>query len=383
MSALSPDDDDDVVLSDYFALGSILNRDGPHGTLILATPLRPSGRFGADPLTVKILPLPSTTAPSLRSIISLIPHHPLLNPYLAVLSSPTTTNLVTPYLPYGDISKLPLPPSPASEAILAQILQKTLSALTILHASSTPHGALRPSNILLTPTGITLTDYALAPVLSTLRSRVSYPGAPLWPAPDHPSPSADIWALAITILELLDGRPAVLRSRSPTPALKDPSLWSQDLTAFISSASLPAASRPTAVDLLNSPFISRASPAALAAALPTPRPPTGPAYDETDVVLSLFRRNHCVRAPLIDLDDLEADDFVNADHAQDQDGGGRGEERPALEAALKTAVRNRRRAGAVGLGGKDEADRRRTARTDERIGCVVEMAEMFRKRRGK
>jgi serine/threonine protein kinase len=241
---------------------------------------------------------------------------------------------------------------------------------------------IRANNILIDGKGrVKVADYGVFHILeAAMRSRTTYPGARLWPAPEVSgrarsgayTTASETWAVGIVAMELVEGRPSVqrmyqaslARSRpagtsataasaaisTATPAFRDPTRWSPALRDFILSACRVApAQRATAASLLSSRFIALADGGALAqavaqaAALPTPaRLQT--AYDPADVAAKLHRRNNCVRAPLVLLDDLHAEDFIDPDLRADA------ADKPAVELALRAALRNRARADAVGLG---------------------------------
>lgn len=241
-----------------------------------------------------------------------------------------------------------------------------------------------------------------------MRSRTTYPGARLWPAPELSRMSSDaytaaseIWAIGIAAMELVEGRASVqrmhqasvARRRAPgaasasagqtLPTLRDPSRWSSALVEFIRSACAPDAERrPSAAALLNSPFVALADGRALAAAidvvsaLPTP-PWLQGMYRHDDVVATLYRRNNCVRAPLIDLDALNAEDFIDSESQAQGDVA----DRPAVELALRTALRNRMRDDAIGLNrGPDDPGGIESDATLERLAVFIDTIDMSARR---
>lgn len=241
-----------------------------------------------------------------------------------------------------------------------------------------------------------------------MRSRTTYPGARLSPAPELSRMSSgaytaasEIWAIGIAVMELVEGRVSVqrmhqasiARRRTPgaasssagqaLPTLRNPSRWSPALVEFIRSACvLDPERRPSAAALLNSRFVELADGRALAtavgvvSALPTP-PWLQDMYLHDDVVATLYRRNNCVRAPLIDLDSLNAEDFIDSEpHARSDSA-----DRPAVELALRTALRNRLRDEAVGLNrGPDDPGGVESDAALERLAVFIETIDMSARR---
>ncbi|GAA0959350.1 protein kinase domain-containing protein [Actinocorallia libanotica] len=70
-----------------------------------------------------------------------------------------------PYLMSEYVEGIPLPdiPEPFSAAELERLAVRTAAALAGLHAAGIPHGALRPSNVIMSAQGAVLTDFGLAP----------------------------------------------------------------------------------------------------------------------------------------------------------------------------------------------------------------------------
>lgn len=244
-----------------------------------------------------------------------------------------------------------------------------------------------------------------------MRSRTTYPGARLWPAPEVSrvrrgtySPASEVWAVGIVVMELVEGRASVQRmyqsfvSRSRSsgngagvlsppgvfmPSLREPSRWSAALRDFIQSACAHDPSqRASAAELLNGEFVALADGCAFtqavdhASTLPTPDTLQG-LYDREDVVATLHRRNNCVRAPLINLDALNAEDFVGTESRVQNEIS----DNPAVEVALRTALRNRLLDDTIGLGrGPEDLGGVSSNSTLQRLACFIDTIDMSARR---
>jgi transcriptional regulator with GAF, ATPase, and Fis domain len=99
----------------------------------------------------------------------------------------------------------------ASERILDWI-RKLARTLTLVHASGMAHGDIKPAHILVNASGPWLIDFGLG-VLPTdegrgLSGTAAYMAPELWQQRCDEPRSADVYALAATLFELLAGRPA-------------------------------------------------------------------------------------------------------------------------------------------------------------------------------
>lgn len=414
--------------TDLFDPGLVLG-DGPHGCIVRAAvvPASLRSQFGASSVAVKIIPVGVRATARLQSAVSALassPRHPGLARYHGVWAGGGGEAWVVSELcECGSIADVlahaELRAPPEVERVLAYVVRNILLALDDLHAGGDVHGDVRVGNVLVDGNGrVKLADYGVYHILEdALRGRVSYPGARLWPAPEVAGrqggagygAASEIWALGIALLELVDGRAAVMRShfsaskrggaessgngaaagmmaRPCHPVLRDPGRWSKELSDFIASACAYSPDRrPSAGELLGSGFVALADGRGLADALETAAMTPMPGrlqtpYDQSDVVQTLYRRNECVRAPLVDLDRLDASDFVDPEHHQ---GRNASEEKPAVEMALRTALRNRTRDAAVGLkaGSRDDGERQRVLETGESLSCLLETIDLFSARR--
>lgn len=186
-----------------------------------------------------------------------------------------------------------------SEGEIADTLAAVLQGLAFLHSGGGEGGApiihrdLKAGNILLTEDGgAKLGDFGVSAQLSsTMTKRRTVIGSPYWMAPEvicesAYGPSADIWSLGITAIELAEGRPPLsavhpmraiflIPSRQPPrlPCVTDPPATAAATATTDSSGRTYSAefcdfvaqccqkdpdARPTAAALLSHPFITPA-----------------------------------------------------------------------------------------------------------------------------
>jgi len=167
-----------------------------------------------------------------------------------------------------------------SEDQIAAICSCMVQGLIYLHSHLILHRDLKAGNILLTSDGIAkLADFGVSAKLQhTVEKRDTVVGSPYWMAPEVISVQkdktegydmkADIWSLAITAIELAEGKPplfeiASLRviflipARDP-PKLQQPTKWSKEFNDFLSVClQKNPHDRPTSKELLNHPFIKK------------------------------------------------------------------------------------------------------------------------------
>lgn len=157
------------------------------------------------------------------------------------------------------------------------VMNDVLKALKLLHSKRIIHRDIKGANILLSTTGICkITDFGVSRQLSQSNSfSVSQAGTPYWMAPEvineeKYSYQADIWSIACTTVELIEGAPP-LAEIAPTSAmveitkggfagLREPDKISPELLTFIKMCSKYDPIRRASLDeLLACPFIQKAS----------------------------------------------------------------------------------------------------------------------------
>ncbi len=103
-----------------------------------------------------------------------------------------------------------------SPAQMARILVPVLDALDVAARRGTPHGDLKPENVLLGPRGaVMVADFGVVAAHERARgceARGTWIGTPAYAAPErrvaaHATPAADLFAVGAMAQELLTGRP--------------------------------------------------------------------------------------------------------------------------------------------------------------------------------
>lgn len=354
----------DSVASDpahLFSLGRVRCEFGPHGATVEAV-VSPALRWTTSTVAIKILPFGGSSAVTLYDVVESLrlrvrsPH--LVKMWGVWQVSAAETWLVSD-LHSGSVSDLfESALSSDVESVLSFVLRSALQGLHYMHDElKQVHGDLKPSNILIAADGsILLADYGVYHVLAgALSGRRSYPGASMWPAPELTESSssaydkrADIFALGITALELLEGGAAVIRarrSRARMPRLSNPTQWSASLCDFVGQALTPdPRRRPSASELLRHRFVSGATDTAFRASLEVMQAvvPRQKLYDADDLVANLYRRNtKCVRVPLISIDDINCDAFTLEQHSHKQGSTGRSTFESSLHACVAESMRSK------------------------------------------
>nr|XP_033783687.1 serine/threonine-protein kinase 10 isoform X2 [Geotrypetes seraphini] len=169
-----------------------------------------------------------------------------------------------------------------TETQVQVVCRQMLEALVYLHSKRIIHRDLKAGNVLLSQDGdIKLADFGVsAKNVKTLQKRDSFIGTPYWMAPevvmcetmkDTPYDyKADIWSLGITLIEMAQIEPphhelnpmrVLLKiAKSDPPTLSTPSKWSQEFRDFLKVAlDKNPETRPTAVQLLQHPFVRKVS----------------------------------------------------------------------------------------------------------------------------
>nr|CAB3264638.1 serine/threonine-protein kinase PAK 4 [Phallusia mammillata] len=175
-----------------------------------------------------------------------------------------------------------------NEQQIATVCASVLDALAYLHAQGVVHRDIKSDSILLTGNlQVKLSDFGFcAQISSEVPKRKSLVGTPYWMAPEVISrvpygPEVDIWSLGIMVMEMIDKEPpyfdeaplqAMRRIRDmPPPKLRNPHKASPMLKGFLDRILVrdPSA-RATARQLLDHPFLKKASPDASIAPLTKP-----------------------------------------------------------------------------------------------------------------
>jgi len=167
-----------------------------------------------------------------------------------------------------------------SEQEISVIVSHMVQGLAYLHSHRILHRDLKAGNVLLTSEGkAKLADFGVsAKLVHTLQKKKTVVGSPYWMAPEVISVQkgkdegydfkADIWSLAITAIELAEGKPPLFDIASlrvifliparPPPTLTNPSQWSSDFNDFLQLClQKDPNKRPSASTLLGHPFVQK------------------------------------------------------------------------------------------------------------------------------
>ncbi|XP_069946378.1 STE20-like serine/threonine-protein kinase isoform X6 [Cherax quadricarinatus] len=169
---------------------------------------------------------------------------------------------------------------PLTEPQIAYVCKYLVNALVYIHEQKVIHRDLKAGNVLLTMEGgVKLADFGVsAKNKNTYDKRGTFIGTPYWLAPEvilcetfidaKYDYKADVWSLGISLIEFAQMDPpnhevspvrVMLKiQKSDPPKLDYPSKYSKEFNDFISKCLVKdPALRPSAVELLQHPFISK------------------------------------------------------------------------------------------------------------------------------
>ncbi|XP_062219849.1 mitogen-activated protein kinase kinase kinase YODA-like [Phragmites australis] len=181
------------------------------------------------------------------------------------------------YVSGGSIHKLLQEYGQFGEQAIRSYTKQILLGLAYLHAKDTVHRDIKGPNILVDPNGrVKLADFGMAKHINGQQCPFSFKGSPYWMAPEVIKNSngcnlaVDIWSLGCTVLEMATSKPpwsqyegiaAMFKIGNGKELPPIPDHLSEEGKDFIRQClQRDPSSRPTAVDLLQHPFIRNASP---------------------------------------------------------------------------------------------------------------------------
>ncbi len=123
--------------------------------------------------------------------------------------------LIMEYVPARSLEDVFVDDGPISPPRVADIGTQLLAALGVAHAAGIVHRDVKPSNVLLEPSGrAVLTDFGIATYdgATTLTQSGTFMGSPAYVAPEvakgeRATPASDLWSLGATLYAAVEGRP--------------------------------------------------------------------------------------------------------------------------------------------------------------------------------
>jgi serine/threonine-protein kinase len=201
--------------------GHVLHRrlgSGMHGTVYLASPAATT-RLVA--LKLMALPTDDTTGTAAKVFLETAAaaralHHPDIVTIHGAGVEVGLAWLTMEPVPGAELGRYTRPPRLLPEALALRVCARLARALAYAHRSGVVHRDVKPANVLVDwPTDtVKLTDFGLARLADGMNTATGLLlGSPAYMAPEQlagmvPTPGTDLYALGVTLFELLTGQPA-------------------------------------------------------------------------------------------------------------------------------------------------------------------------------
>ena len=191
---------------------------GSHGTVYLARDARTKGW-----VALKLLPLPPGEAGQLGGQAFLdaakaarLLHHPDVVAVFGAGLDGNTAWLAMEAVPGADLARYTRPPRLLPESLVLRLGQRLAAALAHAHQQGVVHRDVKPANVLVhwPSDTVKLADFGLSRMADASNTATGMMlGSPAYMAPEQlagvvPTARTDLYALGITLYELLTGRPA-------------------------------------------------------------------------------------------------------------------------------------------------------------------------------
>ncbi|KAL9242813.1 hypothetical protein vseg_016777 [Gypsophila vaccaria] len=203
--------------------------------------------------------------------------HPNIVQYIGSGTVDNKLYIFLEYISGGSIHKLLRDYGKFGESAIRSFTRQILSGLAYLHGRNTVHRDIKGANILVDPNGwVKLADFGMAKHIAGQSGPLSFKGSPYWMAPevirnsDGSSLAVDIWSLGCTVIEMATAKPPWSQYEGVAALFKVG--YSKEIPAVPDHLSKEGRDfvrmclqrnpldRPTAVQLLEHPFVKDVVP---------------------------------------------------------------------------------------------------------------------------
>lgn len=161
---------------------------------------------------VALKPVGSAQAPSFEAVALTRLQHPAILQVFDLVESASGPVLVTEWAE-GRTLRERIAEKRLAPGDAANLALPLLGGLGAVHSAGIVHGDVKPENILLTPAGLKLADFGVSRLREGQTQELGPPalqGTPRYLPPEallagQAGPEADVWALALVLLEMMEG----------------------------------------------------------------------------------------------------------------------------------------------------------------------------------